>query len=79
MSTVLRALDEALTHWRTTHPGHSPVAIRLGERLLTQLLLDIAAAPAPLPHLETERGRPTFYHDVEILPDDRVLDEVIVV
>lgn len=79
MSTVLDALATALHAWRAAHPGQPPAAIRLGERLHARLLLDIAAAETPLPHLETERGRPVRYSDVEIFCDDHVVDEVRVV
>ena len=79
MSLVLRMLDEALAAWRAAHPGHSPAAIRLGERLHAQLLLDVAAAEAPLPDLETERGRPLRFRDVELFCDDHAVDEVRVV
>lgn len=76
MSAVLAALTDALTHWRAVHPGQSPAAIRLGERLHARLTLDIAAAEAPFPHLETERGRPTRFHDTELFCDDQAVDEV---
>ena len=79
MSTVLTALTAALYAWRAAHPGQSPAAIRLGERLHARLLLDIAAAETPLPHLETARGRPTHYHDVEIFVDDHAVDDLRIV
>ena len=79
MNSVLHALADALTQWRAAHPGQSPAAIRLGERLHAQLLLDVAAAPAPLPHLETARGRPVRFQDVEIFCDDQAVDVVRVV
>ena len=79
MNAFLQALDEALTTWREVHPGRPAVAIRLGERLHAQLLLDVAAAEAPLPDLETERGRPLRFRDVELFCDDHAVDEVRVV
>ena len=79
MSAVLDSLTAALTAWRIAHPHQSPAAIRLGERLHAQLLLDVAAAEAPLPALETERGRPVRFHDIEIFCDDHAVDEVRVV
>lgn len=79
MSAVLSALAHALTQWRGAHPGQPPAAIRLGERLHAQLLLDVAAAEAPLPDLETERGRPVRFQDVEIFCDDHDVDAVRVV
>ena len=79
MSVVLRALDEALAEWRHARPGRPPAAIRLGERLYAQLLLDVAAAETPLPHRETAMGRPVRFQDVELFSDDVVVDEVRVV
>ena len=71
MSLVLRMLDEALAAWRAAHPDHSPAAIRLGERLHAQLLLDVAAADEPRPHLETARGRPVCFHGIDLFCDDQ--------
>lgn len=79
MSVVLSALTDALARWRTAHPGQPPAAIRLGERLHARLLLDVAAAEMPLPYLETERGRPVRFQDIEIFCDDHAVDEVRVV
>lgn len=76
MSLVLRTLDEALAAWRAAHPGQSPAAIRLGERQHARLLLDVAAAPAPLPHLETVRGRPVCFHGIDLFCDDQAVEVV---
>ena len=75
----MSALTAALTQWRAAHPGQPPVAIRLGERLHAQLLLDIAAASTPWPALETERGRPLRFHAIEIFADDHAVDEIRIV
>ncbi len=79
MNSVLHDLEAALTAWRAAHPGQPPAAIRLGERLHAQLVLDVAAAETPLPNLETERGRPIRFQDVEIFCDDREVEVVRVV
>ena len=79
MSSVLLLLDEALAEWRHAHSGRPAAAIRLGERLHAQLLLDIAAAREPLPGLETALGRPVRFQDVELFCDDHVVDGVWVV
>ena len=77
MSTVLTEIDAALAAYDTRRGR--PVAIYLGERKLTQLTLDAARAPAPLPDLATDAGRPLTYKRLDLLRDEFQLDAVKVV
>ena len=77
MSTVLTEIDAALAAYDTRRGR--PVAIYLGERKLTQLTLDAARAPFPLPGLATDTGRPLTYQRLDLLRDELHLDAVKVV
>ncbi|MDQ2773201.1 MAG: hypothetical protein M3Y54_22175 [Bacteroidota bacterium] len=74
-SAVLVEIDHALAE----HDGRQgrPVAIYLGERKFTQLILD--AARAALPELSTDAGRPRTYRNLELLRDEVNLDAVRVI
>ena len=74
-SPVLTEIDQALA----SHDARlgRPVAIYLGERKLTQLILD--AARAVLPNLSTDAGRPRTYRNLELLRDEMNLDAVRVI
>ena len=74
-STILTEIDAALA----THDARQgrPVAIYLGERKFTQLILD--AARAALPELSTDAGRPRAYRNLELLRDEVNLDAVRVI
>ena len=77
MSAILAEIDAALA---THDPRRGrPVAIYLGERKLTQLTLDAALAPAPLPGLTTDNGRPLAYQRLDLLRDELHVDVVRVV
>jgi len=49
------------------------VAVYLGERKFTQLILDVARLGAP-PTLSTDAGRPRTYHNLELLRDEVNVD-----
>ena len=66
MSSILAEIDHALAA-HDTRRGR-PVAIYLGERKFTQLILD--AARATLPDLSTDTGRPLTYRNLELLRDE---------
>ena len=74
-NAVLAEIDQALAH----HDGRlgRPVAIYLGERKYTQLILD--AARVALPELGTDAGRPRTYRNLELLRDEVNLDAVRVI
>lgn len=76
MSPVLTEIDQALAAHDAAHRAR-PVAIYLGERKLTRLTLDAAASP--LPHLDTDAGRPRTYRGLELLRDEVNLDGVRVI
>ena len=77
MSVVLAEIDQALTGYEARHRGR-PVAVYLGERKFTQLILDVAQVGA-LPALSTAAGRPLTYRNLELLRDEVNLDELRVI
>ncbi|MFD1874632.1 hypothetical protein [Hymenobacter bucti] len=68
MSAVLHEIDQALAAYATQHHAR-PVAVYLGERKLTQLILDIALV-GELPALSTAEGRPVAYRSLDLLRDE---------
>jgi hypothetical protein len=77
MSAVLREIDQALAGYTTQHRAR-PVAVYLGERKLTQLILDIAVL-GELPALSTAEGRPLAYRNLDLLRDEVNVDGVRVI
>lgn len=76
-SVILEEIDEALAHFDPSHGR--PVAIELGERKYTQLVLDVASLHADGGDLTTNTGRPLAYRGLEILRDDLHRDRVRVI
>lgn len=68
MSTVLLEIDQALASYAARHQGR-PVAVHLGERKFTQLILDVAQLGAPAA-FSTDAGRPRTYRNLELLRDE---------
>jgi hypothetical protein len=77
MSSILLEIDQALAGYATQHRGR-PVAVYLGERKLTQLILDVALQGAP-PTLSTAEGRPLTYRNLDLLRDEVNVDAVRVI
>lgn len=77
MSTVLMEIDQALAGYLGQHRSR-PVAVYLGERKFTQLILDVARQ-GTLPGLSTAAGRPLAYRNLELLRDEVHVDSVRVV
>lgn len=77
MSTVLQEIDQALASYATQHHAR-PVAVYLGERKLTQLILDVARW-GELPALSTAEGRPLAYRNLDLLRDEVNVDGVRVI
>ena len=77
MGAVLQEIDQALAGYATQHQAH-PVAVYLGERKLTQLILDIALL-GELPALSTAEGRPLAYRNLDLLRDEVNVDSVRVI
>ncbi|MEJ7664422.1 MAG: hypothetical protein WKG07_35355 [Hymenobacter sp.] len=65
MSALLIEIDQALADFQARHAAR-PVAVYLGERKFTQLVLDVAQQGAP-PTLSTGAGRPLTYRNLELL------------
>ncbi|KUG08434.1 hypothetical protein [Solirubrum puertoriconensis] len=76
-SVILEEIDQALAHYNTEQGR--PVAIELGERKYTQLVLDVAGLHADGGDLTTNTGRPLAYKGLEILRDDVHVDRVRVI
>jgi hypothetical protein len=76
MSKILEEIDRALVAFDS---GRGPVAIELGERKYTQLVLDVADRHSAGGELTTNTGRPLAYKGLEILRDDRNVDRVRVI
>ncbi|OON68605.1 hypothetical protein [Hymenobacter sp. CRA2] len=76
-SVILEEIDQALAHYTSTNGR--PVAIELGERKYTQLVLDVAALHADGGDLTTNTGRPLAYRGLEILRDDVHRDRIRVI
>ena len=77
MSAVLQEIDQALVGFAAQHRAR-PVAVYLGVRKLTQLILDVAMLGAP-PTLSTAEGRPLAYRNLDLLRDEVNVDEVRVI
>ncbi|WP_324677280.1 hypothetical protein [Hymenobacter sp. GOD-10R] len=77
MSKILEEIDHALATYDVSHGR--PVAIELGERKYTQLVLDVAHLHSAGGELTTNTGRPLAYRGLEILRDDINVDQVRVI
>ncbi|AII53300.1 MULTISPECIES: hypothetical protein [Hymenobacter] len=77
MSTILAEIDQALASFDSSRGR--PVAIELGERKYTQLILDVAHLHADGGELTHNTGRPLAYRGLEILRDDLHVDRVLVI
>lgn len=77
MSKILEEIDQALATFDSS--GGRPVAIELGERKYTQLVLDVAHLYPTGDHLTHNTGRPLAYRGLEILRDDMNRDRVRVI
>ncbi len=66
MSTILAEINQALAAFAATQ-NRRPVAIELGERKYTQLVLDVAYLHADGGELTHNTGRPLAYKGLEIL------------
>ena len=77
MSSILLEIDQALAGYAAQHRTR-PVAVYLGERKLTQLILDVALLGAP-PTLSTAQGRPLTYRNLDLLRDEVNVDAVRVI
>ncbi|MCB2408996.1 hypothetical protein [Hymenobacter lucidus] len=77
MSKILEEIDRALVAFDYAHGR--PIAIELGERKYTQLVLDVAHQHSAGGTLTTNTGRPLAYKGLEILRDDRNMDRVRVI
>jgi hypothetical protein len=77
MSSILVEIDEALAGYVASHRSR-PVAVYLGERKFTQLILDAAQSSA-LPDLRTDAGRPLAYRNLELLRDEVNVDALRVI
>ncbi len=77
MSTVLREIDQALASYAAQHHAR-PVVVYLGERKLTQLILEVAQL-SEQPALSTSAGRPVAYRNLDILCDEVNVDGIRVI
>lgn len=77
MRTILTEIDQALAGYANRHQAR-PVAVYLGERKLTQLILDVAREGSP-PTLSTAAGRPLAYRNLELLRDEVNVDALRVI
>lgn len=77
MSAILAEIDHALACFDASRGR--PVAIELGERKYTQLVLDVAHIHADGGELTHNTGRPLAYRGLEILRDDQHRDRVRVI
>ncbi|MBG8551965.1 MULTISPECIES: hypothetical protein [Hymenobacter] len=77
MSTVLQEIDQALASFNPARGR--PIAIELGERKYTQLILDVAHLHQAGGELTTNTGRPLAYRGLEILRDELNVDRVRVI
>ncbi|MBC6989350.1 MULTISPECIES: hypothetical protein [Hymenobacter] len=77
MSTILEEIERALATFDSSRGR--PVAIELGERKYTQLVLDVAQKYSDGGELTTNTGRPLAYKGLEILRDDLHVDRVRVI
>ncbi|AIZ64253.1 hypothetical protein PK28_12170 [Hymenobacter sp. DG25B] len=77
MSTILEEIDRAMAAF-DSNLGR-PIAIELGERKYTQLVLDVAYLHRDGGELTTNTGRPLAYKGLEILRDELNMDRVQVI
>ena len=77
MSTILTEIDQALVGYTHQHQAR-PVAVYLGARKFTQLILDVAREGSP-PALSTDAGRPLAYRNLELLRDEVDVDALRVI
>ena len=77
MNVILLEIDQALAGYTAQHQAR-PVAVYLGERKFTQLILDIARQ-GTLPALSTADGRPLAYRNLDLLRDEVDVDGVRVI
>jgi hypothetical protein len=77
MSSIVTEIDQALTGYAARHQAR-PVAVYLGERKYTQLILDVAREGPP-PGLSTDAGRPLSYRNLELLRDEVNVDALRVI
>jgi hypothetical protein len=77
MSKILEEIDKAMATFDSSRGR--PVAIELGERKYTQLVLDVAHLHSDGGDLTHNTGRPLAYRGLEILRDDLHVDRVRVV
>lgn len=77
MSKILEEIDRALAAFVSTQ--RRPVAIELGERKYTQLVLDVAHLQAVGGALTHNTGRPLAYKGLEILRSEAEADRVRVI
>ncbi|KAA9327174.1 hypothetical protein F0P96_18225 [Hymenobacter busanensis] len=76
-SVILDEIDQALTHFDAAKGR--PVAIELGERKYTQLVIDVSSLHGDGGELTTNTGRPLAYRGLEILRDDVHVDRVRII
>ena len=77
MSNILQEIDQALASYQARHQAR-PVAVYLGERKFTQLILDVARLGAPT-NLSTDAGRPRTYRNLELLRDEVHVDALRII
>ncbi len=77
MSTILLEIDQALAGYQARNQRR-PVAVYLGERKFTQLVLDVALLGAPAT-LSADAGRPRTYRNLELLRDEVNVDALRVI
>jgi len=77
MSAILAEIDRALAAFDSAKVR--PIAIELGERKYTQLVLDVAHLHAAGGELTTNTGRPLAYRGLEILRDEHHVDRVQII
>ncbi|WP_400190307.1 hypothetical protein [Hymenobacter sp. B81] len=76
-SVILDEIDQALNQFDTSRGR--PMAIELGERKYTQLVLDVAHIHSDGGNLTMNTGRPLAYRGLEILRDDVHVDRVRII
>ena len=77
MSSILLEIDQALASYAAQHRGR-PVAVYLGERKFTQLILDVTLLGAHA-YLSTYAGRPRAYRNLELLRDEVHVDALRII
>lgn len=74
MSIILEEINQALAAFDASQGR--PMAIELGERKYTQLILEVAHLHSAGGELTHNTGRPLAYKGLEILRDDIHVDRV---